>query len=137
MEEEELLCVAEPVSLTHADTVSAVDADCSLLVTGSDDGTVRFFYFGDDLWHPLSSPSPRLCGQASLISLAAPRCVLMMRPGRTRVSVGNRRQTWGTCALAVLDRARSLATGDTHSVIWMTVDEIYQKMVEWDMQPVR
>ncbi|KAI9237955.1 MAG: WD40-repeat-containing domain protein [Podila humilis] len=137
MEEEEHLCVAEPVSLTHADTVSAVDADCSLLVTGSDDGTVRFFYFGDDLWHPPSSPSPRLCGQASLISLAAPRCVLMMKPGRTRVSVGNRRQTWGTCALAVLDRTRSLATNDTQPVIWMTVDEIYQKMVEWDMQPVR
>ncbi|KAG0097421.1 hypothetical protein BGZ93_002767 [Podila epicladia] len=137
MEEEEHLCVAEPVSLTHADTVSAVDADCSLLVTGSDDGTVRFFYFGDDLWHPPSSPSPRLCGQASLISLAAPRCVLMMKPGRTRVSVGNRRQTWGTCALAVLDRARSLATDDTESVVWMTVDEIYMRMVEWDMQPVR
>ncbi|KAG0342784.1 hypothetical protein BG004_005589 [Podila humilis] len=135
---DEHLGVAEPVSLTHAAPVGAVDADCSLLVSGSEDGTVRFFYFGDDLWCPPSAPSPRLCGQASLVSLAAPRCVLMMKPGRTRVSVGNRRQTWGTCALSVLERARVIVTEqDLSGVMWMTVDEIYQRMVEWDMQPVR
>ncbi|KAF9423044.1 hypothetical protein BGZ94_008412, partial [Podila epigama] len=143
------MCVAEPVSLAHADSVGSVDADCSMLVSGSDDGIVRLFFFGDDLWRPPSPPSPRLCGQASLISLAAPRCVLMMKPGRTRVSVGNRRQTWGTCALSVMERARSLEIAASDSIpqqsaeaqdrkptVWMTVDEIYQKMIEWDMQPV-
>lgn len=141
-----------PVSLIHPTNVNAIDTDCSMLVTGADDGVVRIFDFGNDLWRPPSPSSPRLCGQASLVSAASPSCVLMKRPGGSKASVGNRRQTWGESALAVLTRARELRSlpvsegglglqeseeeSSLHGV-WMDVDEIYDKMIEWDMRPVR
>ncbi|KAG0045245.1 hypothetical protein BGZ83_009515 [Gryganskiella cystojenkinii] len=140
-----------PVSLIHPSNVNAIDSDCSMLVTGSDDGVIRIFDFGSDLWRPPSPSSPRLCGQASLVSAASPSCVLMKRPGGSKASVGNRRQTWGESALAVLTRARELqeeedeestdvSTSPTSPSsaggVWMDVDEIYDKMIEWDMRPV-
>lgn len=141
--------VAEPVSLSHPAHVNAVDADASMVVTGADDGVVRIFDFGSDLWRPPAPPSPKLCGQTSLVSSASSTCVLMARPGRNKVSVGNRRQTWGTCALAVLARANLMlrqsqaedrqapAQSDPRSLAWMNVDEIYKCMLEWELQPVR
>ncbi|KAI1310254.1 hypothetical protein EDD11_003839 [Mortierella claussenii] len=135
--------VAEPVALSHPANVNAVDADASIIVTGADDGLVRIFDFGHDLWRPPTPSSPRLCGQASLISSTSSTCVLMARPGRNKVSVGNRRQTWGTCALAVLTRARSISrrsigheSADPAALVWMNVDEIYQRMMDWELQPV-
>ncbi|KAF9344281.1 hypothetical protein BGX26_004579 [Mortierella sp. AD094] len=134
----------EPVSLSHTTYVNSVDSDASMLVTGADDGVVRIFDFGYDLWRPPTPSSPRLCGQASLVSSTSSTCVLMARPGRNKVSVGNRRQTWGTCALAVLTRAKSLLNesmeqrnfDNMRPLAWMNVDEIYQNMIEWEMQPV-
>ncbi|KAF9964697.1 hypothetical protein BGZ70_006083 [Mortierella alpina] len=140
--------VAEPVSLSHPAYVNAVDADASMVVTGADDGVVRIFNFGSDLWRPPAPPSPKLCGQTSLVSSASSTCVLMARPGRNKVSVGNRRQTWGTCALAVLARANLMLhqsqaqdrqapmQTETRSLAWMNVDEIYKCMLEWELQPV-
>ncbi|KAF9987629.1 hypothetical protein BGZ75_000338 [Mortierella antarctica] len=140
--------VAEPVSLSHPAHVNAVDADASMVVTGADDGVVRIFNFGSDLWRPPAPPSPKLCGQTSLVSSASSTCVLMARPGRNKVSVGNRRQTWGTCALAVLARANLMlrqsqgedrqapVETDTRLLAWMNVDEIYKCMLEWELQPV-
>ncbi|KAF9150607.1 hypothetical protein BG015_007606 [Linnemannia schmuckeri] len=136
--------VPESVSLPHSASVNAIDSDVSMIVTGDDEGVVRIFDFGFDLWRPAVPSSPRLCGQASLISSASPTCVLMAKPGRSNVSIGNRRQTWGTSALAVLVRVKSILNGslaqDPDSVIssaWMNVDEIYQRMVDWDLLPVR
>ncbi|KAG0209689.1 hypothetical protein BGX28_010068 [Mortierella sp. GBA30] len=140
--------VAQQVSLSHPSNVNAVDADASMVVTGTDDGLVRMFDFGSDLWRSPAPPSPKLCGQTSLVSSASSTCVLMARPGRSKVSVGNRRQTWGTCALAVLTRAKSMMQdsqaesrqGSTHAetraLAWMNVDEIYKCMIEWELQPV-
>ncbi|KAF9188200.1 hypothetical protein BGZ50_001498 [Haplosporangium sp. Z 11] len=133
--------VAEPVSFSHLSNVNAVEADASMLVTGADDGVVRIFDFGYDLWRPPRPSSPKLCGQTSLVSSTSSTCVLMARPGRNKVSVGNRRQTWGTCALAVLARAKALlkesqAGAEEDPVAWMNVDEIYQRMIEWEQQPV-
>ncbi|KAF9573925.1 hypothetical protein EC968_007753 [Mortierella alpina] len=140
--------VAEPVSLSHPANVNAVDADASMVVTGADDGVVRIFNFGSDLWRPPAPPSPKLCGQTSLVSSASSTCVLMARPGRNKVSVGNRRQTWGTSALAVLSRANLMlrqsqaevrqapVETDTRLLAWMNVDEIYKCMLEWELQPV-
>ncbi|KAF9436378.1 hypothetical protein BGZ76_004169 [Entomortierella beljakovae] len=139
----------EPISLTNSGKVNCVDADASIIVAGGDDGIVRIFDFGYDLWRPPTPASPRLCGQASLVSLKSPTCVLMAKKGRSNVSVGNRRQTYGTCALAVLRRAKDLlyeSLGDLDinmegastntPFAWMNVDEIYQKMIEWEMLPV-
>ncbi|KAG0301552.1 hypothetical protein BGZ98_008258, partial [Dissophora globulifera] len=133
--------VAQPVSLLHPASVNAVDADTSILITGAEDGIVRIFDFGYDLWRPPTPSSPRLCGQTSLVSSASTTCVLMATPDRQKVSVGNRRQTWGTCALAVLTRARTLKNeyalpGSQPVATWMDVDEIYQCMVDWDLLPV-
>lgn len=136
--------VPESVSLPHSASVNAIDSDVSMVVTGDDEGVVRIFDFGFDLWRPTVPSSPRLCGQASLVSSASPTCVLMAKPGRSNVSIGNRRQTWGTCALAVLVRVKSTLNGsapqDPESAIssaWMNVDEIYQRMVAWELLPVR
>ncbi|KAK5798988.1 WD40-repeat-containing domain protein [Linnemannia elongata] len=136
--------VPESVSLPHSASVNAIDSDVSMVVTGDDEGVVRIFDFGFDLWRPAVPSSPRLCGQASLISSASPTCVLMAKPGRSNVSIGNRRQTWGTSALAVLVRVKSILNGSVGqepdsniSSAWMNVDEIYQRMVDWDLLPVR
>ncbi|KAF8935135.1 hypothetical protein BGZ47_010052 [Haplosporangium gracile] len=136
--------VPESVSLLHAASVNAIDSDVSMVVTGDDEGMVRIFDFGFDLWRPAVPSSPRLCGQASLISSASPTCVLMAKPGRSNVSIGNRRQTWGTSALAVLVRVKAILNGslaqDPDSGIsfpWMNVDEIYQRMLDWELLPVR
>jgi hypothetical protein len=138
---------AEPISLSHPTNINSVDVDTSMVVTGADDGVVRIFDFGFDLWRPPTPSSPTLCGQASLISSKLSHCVLMPQPGRNKVSIGNRRQAWGTRALAVLTRAKSMLieswTQAGHTppaeppLAWMNVDEIYQRMVEWDLQPVR
>ncbi|KAF9205376.1 hypothetical protein BGZ49_004102 [Haplosporangium sp. Z 27] len=147
--QEDTELTTEPVSFPHPTNVNSVDADTSMIVSGADDGVVRIFDFGYDLWRPPTPSSPRLCGQASLISSALSTCVLMARPGRNKVSVGNRRQTWGTCALAVLTRANSLlhesisqgssetVSTNTPPLAWMNIDEIYQHMIEWELQPVR
>ncbi|KAG0377438.1 hypothetical protein BGX24_006107 [Mortierella sp. AD032] len=143
--------VPESVSLPHSACVNAIDSDVSMVVTGDDEGVVRIFDFGFDLWRPAVPSSPRLCGQASLVSSASPTCVLMAKPGRSNVSIGNRRQTWGTSALAVLVRVKSIlngsssfqdasasGTGDSGiSSAWMNVDDIYQRMVDWELLPVR
>ncbi|KAF9544341.1 hypothetical protein EC957_012222 [Mortierella hygrophila] len=136
--------VPESVSLPHSANVNAIDSDASMVVTGDDDGVVRIFDFGFDLWRPAVPSSPRLCGQASLVSSASPTCVLMAKPGRSNVSIGNRRQTWGTSALAVLVRVKSILNGSVAqepdsniSSAWMNVDEIYRRMVDWDLLPVR
>ncbi|KAF9364978.1 hypothetical protein BGX34_011815 [Mortierella sp. NVP85] len=144
--DEDMERVAEPISLSHPSNIISVDADTSMVVTGADDGVVRIFDFGFDLWRPPTPSSPTLCGQASLISSKLSHCVLMPRPGRNKVSIGNRRQAWGTRALAVLTRAKSMLieswtqAGHTPSaeppLAWMNVDEIYQRMIEWDLQPV-
>ncbi|KAF9987851.1 hypothetical protein BGZ65_001573 [Modicella reniformis] len=143
--DEDVERVTEPVSLPHPTNVNSVDADTSLVVTGADDGVVRIFDFGYDLWRPPTPSSPRLCGQASLISSTSSICVLMSRPGRNKVSLGNRRQAWGTRALAVLTRTKSMLNESLAQagqvatlppLAWMSVDEIYQRMVEWDLQPV-
>ncbi|KAG0371176.1 WD40-repeat-containing domain protein [Gamsiella multidivaricata] len=136
--------IAGPVSFFHSTNVNCVDADTAMLVTGADDSIVRIFDFGQDLWRSPTPSSPRLCGQASLVSSASSTCVLMARPGRNKVSVGNRRQNWGTYALAVLTRARDLmdqslgqsSSGSIPSLAWMNVDEIYQRMVDWELLPV-
>ncbi|KAF9927274.1 Kinesin-like protein kif21b [Linnemannia zychae] len=140
--------VPESVSLPHSASVSAIDSDVSMIVTGDSEGVVRIFDFGFDLWRPAVPSSPRLCGQASLISSASPACVLMAKPGRSNVSIGNRRQTWGTSALAVLVRVKNLMNGSTVSEdkvdvnetgissAWMNVDEIYQRMADWELLPV-
>ncbi|KAF9917109.1 hypothetical protein BX616_001930 [Lobosporangium transversale] len=147
--EDETEHIAQPVSLLNQSYVNAVDADTSMVVTGAEDGVVRIFDFGCDLWKPPTPSSPTLCGQASLISSTSSTCVLMARPGRNKISVGNRRQTWGTSALAVLTRARSILSeslaqhnidqdsSKTTPLAWMNVDEIYQRMIEWELQPVR
>ncbi|KAF8933180.1 hypothetical protein BGZ58_006523 [Dissophora ornata] len=141
--------VTQSVSLPHPAYVNCVDADAGMLVTGADDGVIRIFDFGCDLWRPPTPSSPRLCGQASLVSSSSPTCVLMARPGRNKDSVGNRRQAWGTCALAVLTRAKTTLQESlvqdgqgaiptaTPPLAWMNVDEIYQRMIEWDLHPVR
>jgi len=139
--------VPEAVSLPHTAGVNAIDTDASMVVTGDDEGVVRIFDFGFDLWRPSIPSSPRLCGQASLVSSASPTCVLMAKPGRSNVSIGNRRQTWGTSALAVLVRVKSILNGSALqdvrgsnsgiSSAWMNVDEIYQCMVDWELLPVR
>ncbi|KAF9085209.1 Kinesin-like protein kif21b [Mortierella sp. AD031] len=138
--------VPESVSLSHPASVNAIDSDASMVVTGDDGGVVRIFDFGFDLWRPAIPSSPRLCGQASLISSASPTCVLMAKPGRSNVSIGNRRQTWGTSALAVLVRVKTILNGSSEqdrgedsgiSSAWMNVDEIYQRMVDWELLPVR
>ncbi|KAF9581428.1 hypothetical protein BGW38_001547 [Lunasporangiospora selenospora] len=73
---------AEPVALAHPAVVNAIDADCSMVVSGADDRVVRIFDFGYDLWRPPTPRSPKLCGQASLISATAPTCVLMAQPSQ-------------------------------------------------------
>ncbi|KAG0235973.1 hypothetical protein BGW42_004428 [Actinomortierella wolfii] len=150
-EDEDEEMVAPPVSLTHPAEVNAVDADASLLVSGSEDGVVRLFHFGNDLWRPPPPPAPKLCGQVSLVSSVAPRCVLMMKPSRANGSLGNRRQTWGNAALQVLEQAQRLLDEQVEREnknvpeggepiprrrAWMTVDEVYRRMLEWKMQPV-
>ncbi|KAF9971800.1 hypothetical protein BGZ73_005149 [Actinomortierella ambigua] len=150
-EDEDNEPVAPPVSLAHPAKVNAVDADASLLVSGAEDGVVRLYHFGNDLWRPPPPPAPKLCDQVSLVSSVAPRCVLMMKPSRANGSLGNRRQTWGNAALQVLEQAQRLldeqVEEDNKNLpagadpiprmrAWMTVDEVFRRMKEWNMQPV-